>query len=472
MAECKYYKQKRQVSYNGGQTWQDTGETRKGGYYSSGSTDCGYVSPIYRWTVVSGEYLCNGTTKCQKLVKEVSYDNGVTWASLGEEQAGAIIETNSSDCGYVDAQYRWVTVSGYLCDGIDKYNKEQKQISYDNGATWSNVYPEEIRTGTTLIEANSSDCGYYEPIYRWYTQSTYCDGIDLYGHQVKQVSYTNGASWDYIYPEQTQEVLIEESSSRCNAGEYKVKSEARNVATYYAYCSQNGMISSGDVQGNASDISRVTAVTIGTCATEINTNAFRGASITEITIPLGITELHNSTFAYCSSLTTVHFKMKTPPTIGTNTFTGCQALTTIYVPCGSGDAYRAVANLSSWASKIVEDDDCGCVPTAEGDGVTAYTASTIAQTFSIGSFTTKSCEYGIDYVAKQIVNGSETQATTEMSVIDVEYIGEDTYVVEFGVVLPSSTYALNLNIHLIYFDMDTNEDVYDYIIKTVKITRR
>lgn len=50
---CKYYRQKKYVSYDGGETWIDTGEKRKGPLYEYHSTDCSY-SPQ---PAGSGDYL-------------------------------------------------------------------------------------------------------------------------------------------------------------------------------------------------------------------------------------------------------------------------------------------------------------------------------------------------------------------------------------------------------------------------------
>ena len=48
---CKYYKQERYVSFDSGQTWSGTGEYSQGALIESASTDCGFVppTPIYEW---------------------------------------------------------------------------------------------------------------------------------------------------------------------------------------------------------------------------------------------------------------------------------------------------------------------------------------------------------------------------------------------------------------------------------------
>lgn len=121
----------------------------------------------------------SGYCKYYKQKKQVSYDNGLTWSDTGDYQKGNLYETNSTDCGYIGVITRWVN-SGTTCSGYDKYNLQVKQESYDGGSTWSTVTPVETRQGT-LIERNSEDCGYtpIEPIYRWTETSGHvCDTCD------------------------------------------------------------------------------------------------------------------------------------------------------------------------------------------------------------------------------------------------------------------------------------------------------
>ena len=101
MAECKYYKQVRQVSYDSGVTWISLDEYQKGDLYENDSPDCGGGITQYKWVNVSGEYTCVGTTKYQKTKKQQSTDGGQTWTDVNppEYSTGAVIERDSSDCG-------------------------------------------------------------------------------------------------------------------------------------------------------------------------------------------------------------------------------------------------------------------------------------------------------------------------------------------------------------------------------------
>lgn len=156
---CKYYKLQRQVSYDGGISWQNLDEYQKGDLYERDSSSCGYMT-VTRW--VNTGTTCVEYDKYYLQVKEISYDGGATW-NRTTETGQTLAEANSTDCGYVppvEPQYRWVRMTGendYYCSGTTKMTKEKQQSSTD-GVNWTDtgVY----RTGTTVIETESLDCGY------------------------------------------------------------------------------------------------------------------------------------------------------------------------------------------------------------------------------------------------------------------------------------------------------------------------
>lgn len=195
---------------------------------------CPTVETIYRWLTMTGpnDYICSGSTKYEKQVYQESTDGGMTWTNVSPAQyrKGAVLETDSPDCGYVpDPQYRWkaAPASDYMCSGTSKYYKEYYEVSYDEGVTWEHVVPEQTKRGS-LIEAQSTDCGYIPPKYRWYTsQSEYiCSGTTKYEKQYYQVSYDNGKTWQNVSPLQTRTgSVIEYNSTDCgyvptNASKY------------------------------------------------------------------------------------------------------------------------------------------------------------------------------------------------------------------------------------------------------------
>lgn len=115
--------------------------------------------------------------KYKKLKRQVSNDGGQTWQDMipYEYIAGELIERDSPDCnnvewrtvsGYICEENttemtQWVADTGYVCVGFDKYNKEKEQVSYNSGISWADTG--NTRAGSTLIEQNSDDCGYTPP---------------------------------------------------------------------------------------------------------------------------------------------------------------------------------------------------------------------------------------------------------------------------------------------------------------------
>lgn len=59
---CKYYKLERYVSFDSGQTWSGTGEYSQGALIESASTDCGYVPPTPPTPSYENQYLTFRTT--------------------------------------------------------------------------------------------------------------------------------------------------------------------------------------------------------------------------------------------------------------------------------------------------------------------------------------------------------------------------------------------------------------------------
>jgi hypothetical protein len=269
-----------------------------------------------------------------------------------------------------------------VCVGYNKYYLYKKQRRIKNsGASWEDVIPTKTSyngEGTKtpqLIEADSADCGYTPPIepqykwvlldssyyvcdycdvaeFRWVTVNTYCNNIDKWAHQKLQYSLDGGSTWNDVNPEETQEVLVEYNSRDCGSSEYKIVSFGRfnNPMTTYCYGSNMYTITENDVLGNEAQKSNVTGATIGTCGTEIATNAFYGTSITALTIPNNITNIGNNAFGY-SDLTNITFESSTPPTIGTLIFSHSN-IAHIYVPSNAVEAYKAVPNLSTYVDKI------------------------------------------------------------------------------------------------------------------------
>lgn len=395
---CKYYKQQKYVSYDSGNTWSPLNEYRRGDLYEEDSADCGYVV-VYKWEVISG-YTCSGCTKYQKTQKYVSYDGGTTWSAVSpaEYGIGDVIEQGSEDCG-CSTQYRWVVAaSEYICSGTSKYTKEYYQVSYDGGSTWQNVVPQQTRAGE-LIESGSTDCGYIQPIYRTLSTATTCVGYDKYTLAEYQVSYDEGFSWSTTATSAT--TLIEAYSEDCGYApqNYKVKYKTISDDEYTVLCDEecpDGCIicrseligipdnsnaallemEIGDcvkqIGGCCEDFipnaRNLTSLTIGhnveiiednafySCVSlssifipnsvkKIGANAFRSINA-DITIGTGVTFIGSAAFAYADRPHSITILATTPPTLDTSGGSRFYPFDytnniPIYVPAESVNAYKS-----------------------------------------------------------------------------------------------------------------------------------
>lgn len=397
---CKYYKQQKYVSYDNGNTWSPLNEYRRGDLYEEDSADCGYVV-VYKWENVIGEYTCSGCTKYQKTQKYVSYDGGTTWSAVtpAEYGIGNVIEYGSEDCD-CSTQYRWVVVSGeYICIGTTKYTKEKKQVSYDNGQTWSDVSPLEIRANG-IIEEESVDCGYGQPIYRW-VDGTMCD--DCISYKVKSI--TTGGTNINVQCDSSSTLSVSDVTSRTSIssstignciniigdGAYsgctslnsvRIPSTVSSIGNRafrgcvalwdasmpdsvtsigdYAFsgCTQLSLVNlPNHIQtlgvGIFRDSLNFQTINIPNTLTVIPNQCFYNCDgLSDIVLPNSITSIGNEAFRNCSGLYNFTIYALTPPTLGSNVFDGVNNSLRIFVPPSVVDTYKNTSGWADFASKI------------------------------------------------------------------------------------------------------------------------
>lgn len=310
---------------------------------------------IYRWITMTGEndYICSGTTKYAKEKKQQSTDNGMTWTNVvpAEYRSGSVIETDSADCGYVPPtpviEYRWVTISGdYVCSGTTKYNKEKKQYRV-NGGAWQDTYPLETRGGSTVIEYDSTDCGYV-PTPTSVTTSNLTYNV------------TSGANTEIIHSSVSASTL-EVQLTQGTYTSIDLSSGTQKYATF-TYTSNNAP---GNLGHKTNWLSHsmfwripLTSINVGEGIVYIDDQALTNcSSLTSITLPSTITGWTSNGIANDSALTTVTVNATTPPTIANETlsiylFTGCPNLTAIKVPASAVDTYKNDASWGRYASII------------------------------------------------------------------------------------------------------------------------
>ena len=100
-----------------------------------------------------------------------------------------------------------------------------------------------------------------------------------------------------------------------------------------------------------------TRIVLPPSLTKIKTYSFYGYSrLLKITIPANVTEIGNDTLRYCGSLSEIHMKPTTPPTLGgTGAFADGLAGRIIFTPKGCLEAYRTATNWATYASQMREE---------------------------------------------------------------------------------------------------------------------
>ena len=169
---------------------------------------CEQAIPQYRYVNTTGT-MCVACDKYNRAIQQVSYDSGATWTNVDPPvySATTLVEADCPDC----CQHRWhqADASNYACDNANKYYKEVYQVSYDSGVTWSDVYPEQSRRTDTLIEADSYDCGYRTGET---SGETYCNMFDKCVDVYSQVSRDYGNTWETTA---TTTTVVEAASPDC-----------------------------------------------------------------------------------------------------------------------------------------------------------------------------------------------------------------------------------------------------------------
>lgn len=101
----------------------------------------------------------------------------------------------------------------------------------------------------------------------------------------------------------------------------------------------------------------LTNVTIGDSVTSIYAKAFYHCiSLTSVTIPDNVTNIAAIAFSGCSSLKFMILMPKTPPTLGSDVFSGIPENIKIYCYFSAVNDYKTAANWSSYTDNIVGED--------------------------------------------------------------------------------------------------------------------
>lgn len=362
----KYYKQQRQVSYNSGQTWSNLDEYRKGMLYEENSSDCSTPIIIYRWVNLdpSIDYYCSGTTKYYKQQKQQSIDNGTTWTNVSpaEYQMGSRYQTASTDCGYVEPQYR--TISSYTCYLFDEWLVEKKQVSYDEGQTW-------IDSGETLsacVETDSSECDFEIPDMT--NRKVFYIDLRYGSSRVVPLSQTSGITncdGSNIYSGQTdyggtcrKTTVLGTCISRIKNNAFQYHTGGIDVGSYYLghpwmhVVLPNTIVSIDTGAFIGTRIDKLEWNIVNSVAVSIGESCFQDAYIRHMTFNPNITSIGTTAFARLTcDITSINFNRKV--TLHTRALASSPFKTITFnngFGVANGDTYKNMA-MSSQITTIV-----------------------------------------------------------------------------------------------------------------------
>ena len=394
----KYYRQKKQVSYNNGATWNDVSpaEYQRGGVYESQSIDCGYVVPTgYKWTATytdgselnapcSDDTTMRGT-ECGEIASE---------RNLVNLHVGDCVETISSVGGMLPpSKYlRTVTlgnnvsrISGAFryCDSLndvtlpDSLKRVEDSFCYCNSFTSLRI-PHSVTyidiysfIGSSSITSITVDNGNTK-----YDSRGGCNAIVDTNSNTLMVGCVNT-----VIPNSVTSIGHAAFSNCSGLTSITIPSSVTSISGgAFSYCSSltsitipNSVTSIGNgafvqcsgltsitLPDNITSIEslmldecfRLTNVAIPNSVTSIGDAAFQLCSgLTSITIPSGVTSIGESAFYGCSSLTSITCLATTPPTLGGSSL-ATHSNFSIYVPSSSVNAYKRASVWSTYASRI------------------------------------------------------------------------------------------------------------------------
>lgn len=128
---------------------------------------CGYVSQTkYRWNAQTGGYVCINHNKYHRDDYEVSYDGGETWEKTSESRVGTLIEESSSDCQTENATKWVVDYTRWMCLGTVSYYYNVQYESTD-GENWVKTEPEVIAPSSQIRLTYDPNCGSSSTLYRF-----------------------------------------------------------------------------------------------------------------------------------------------------------------------------------------------------------------------------------------------------------------------------------------------------------------
>ena len=371
MSACKFYKEKKQESYDDGLTWSDVipYQYQKGDLYETDSSDC---YNYQRWVPVQDGYICEDGTKYQKERLEGSFDGSDYSVQIPPVyRKGSVIEYDSRECLYK-------FYGTYRTEGT--YDPYKIVLCYNNSHILTDEeINESLGHGSLLLthgyigrcvdEINADFRVFENPDTQTGTLTVRDITIEAIAPpRVANKLYLRGdypiyvpcISYEaYLDADEDWDWLKEKVHCIGSVPQFKYVIVNTDLTTYSATCDSTSAITSSDVPdkehvlfavvGNCSTsisastfsgCSNLTGITIYDNVSEIGAGAFNGCSgLTRIKIPDGVTYIQNSTFRNCTNLkrlnSTADGVCNIPSgvtSIGAEAFQNCKSFSSVTIP--------------------------------------------------------------------------------------------------------------------------------------------
>lgn len=279
----------------------------------------------YRWITMTGEndYWCDGTNKYTK-EKQQSSTDGIVWTDTGNYRKGVLIETDSTDCGYVPVISNKLTVNYINGDEISKECDGSTVLRNQNFSNWENISGATVGDCITEID----DFAFYG--FSGLTSISLPNTINRIG----KLAFNHCLALPSIsIPSGVTEIGKQAFGYCWSLNNVTIPNGVENLyyATFY-YCSG------------------LTSITLSNSLKKIDNDAVKKCGLTGLTIPSTVTSIGKHAFAFNSALSSVTCLATTPPSFHDSGETGTGGnsgdifyacpLTSIKVPSASVNAYK------------------------------------------------------------------------------------------------------------------------------------
>ena len=324
-------------------------------YFTSGIIP---PTPEYQW--VDDGFTCVGYDKYTKKKKQVSYDGGTTWTDTGIVSAVTLVEANSEYCGYVPLETRVVAKYNVGSEGSTItlfYSVGGSGSGSGSGGDvpFSSMEIDGVEQSEVVNEYTFDTAGEHTVKYTLIDSTSIGEAAFKYSstltsivipNSVTSIGYQAFASCSSLTSCTIGDGVTsigEATFWGCSSLTSIVIPNSVTSIGYQAfeYCTSLTSIvipNSVTIIGNGVfyGCNSLTSIVIPNSVTIIDNGVFYGCnSLTSIDIPDSVTSIGNDAFNGCSSLTSITSKASTAPTIQSSTFQDVKTGGTLTVPSGS-----------------------------------------------------------------------------------------------------------------------------------------